>query len=39
VADVFVRTRFFRSHAALYGADGIEGGTADILLRRALPEQ
>jgi putative acyl-CoA dehydrogenase len=39
VADAFVRTRFFRSHAALYGADGIEGGTADILLRRALPEQ
>jgi putative acyl-CoA dehydrogenase len=39
VADAFVRTRFFRSHAALYGTDGIEGGTANILLRRALPEQ
>jgi putative acyl-CoA dehydrogenase len=39
VADAFVRTRFFRSHAALYGADGIEARTADILLRRALPEQ
>jgi len=39
VTDAFAQTRFFRSHAALYGADGIEARTADILLRRALPEQ
>ncbi len=39
VADAFAQTRFFRSHAALYGADGIETHTADILLRRALPEE
>jgi putative acyl-CoA dehydrogenase len=39
VADAFAQTRFFRAHAALYGADGIETRTADILLQRALPEQ
>jgi len=39
VADAFAQTRFFRSHAALYGADGIEPKTADMLLQRALPEQ
>jgi putative acyl-CoA dehydrogenase len=38
VADAFAQTRFFCQHAALYGADRIETRTADILLRRALPE-
>jgi putative acyl-CoA dehydrogenase len=38
VADAFAQTRFFRQHAALYGADGIEAHTADLLLQRALPE-
>jgi hypothetical protein len=38
VADAFAQTRFFRPHAALYGASGIETRTADLLLRRALPE-
>jgi putative acyl-CoA dehydrogenase len=38
VADAFAQTRFFRPHAALYGADGIEPRTADALLHRALPE-
>jgi putative acyl-CoA dehydrogenase len=38
VADAFAQTRFFRLHAALYGADGIETRTADTLLQRALPE-
>ncbi|MDE2375276.1 MAG: acyl-CoA dehydrogenase family protein [Hyphomicrobiales bacterium] len=39
VADAFAQTRFFRAHAALYGAAGIETHIADILLRRALPEK
>jgi putative acyl-CoA dehydrogenase len=38
VAEAFVRTRLVRQHAALYGADGIEARTAEILLQRALPE-
>jgi hypothetical protein len=38
VAEAFARTRVMQSHAALYGADGIETGTADLLLQRALPE-
>ena len=39
VADAFAQTRFFRQHATLYGADGIESRTADMLLQRALPEK
>jgi putative acyl-CoA dehydrogenase len=39
VADAFAQTRFFRAHAALYGADGIEAKTAEVLLQRTLPEQ
>ncbi len=39
VADAFAQTRFFRPHAALYGADGIETHAADTLLQRALPEE
>jgi putative acyl-CoA dehydrogenase len=38
VVDAFVRTRLAVPHAALYGADGIEARTADVLLQRALPE-
>jgi hypothetical protein len=38
VADAFAQTRFFRAHAALYGADGVEAKTAEILLQRTLPE-
>jgi putative acyl-CoA dehydrogenase len=38
VVDAFVRTRLVEPHAALYGADGIEPRTVDVLLRRALPE-
>ncbi len=38
VVDAFVRTRLVEPHAALYGADAIEPRTAEVLLRRALPE-
>ena len=38
VTEAFVRTRFARQHAALYGADDIHARTADALLQRALPE-
>ncbi len=38
IVDAFMRTRLIAPHAALYGADGIEPGTADVLLQRALPE-
>jgi putative acyl-CoA dehydrogenase len=39
VTEAFVRTRLVRQHAALYGADGIEARTAELLLQRALPER
>jgi len=38
VTEAFARTRLARQHAALYGADDIDGPTADLLLQRALPE-
>jgi putative acyl-CoA dehydrogenase len=38
LVDAFVRTRLVQPHGALYGADGIDARTADILLQRALPE-
>ena len=38
VTEAFARTRIRRQHAALYGADGIDGRVADTLLQRALPE-
>jgi putative acyl-CoA dehydrogenase len=38
VVDAFVRTRLLQQHAALYGADGIDPRTAEVLLQRALPE-
>jgi putative acyl-CoA dehydrogenase len=38
VTEAFARTRLVQQHAALYGADGIEARTAEILLQRALPE-
>ena len=37
VAEAFVRTRLARQHGALYGADGIDAATAELLLQRALP--
>jgi len=38
VTDAFVRTRLARQHSALYGAGDIDGATAELLLRRVLPE-
>ena len=38
VVDAFVQTRLLQPHAALYGADGIDARTAELLLQRALPE-
>ena len=38
IVDAFMRTRLFAPHAALYGADGIDAVTAEVLLKRALPE-
>jgi putative acyl-CoA dehydrogenase len=38
VTEAFVRTRLERQHAALYGADDIDGAAAEMLLQRALPE-
>jgi putative acyl-CoA dehydrogenase len=37
VAEVFVRTRVVRPRGALYGADGLDAASADLLLERALP--
>jgi putative acyl-CoA dehydrogenase len=38
VAEAFVRTRIERPRGALYGADGLDAATADLILQRALPE-
>jgi putative acyl-CoA dehydrogenase len=38
VVEAFMRTRLVSPHSALYGADGVDGRTADALLQRALPE-
>jgi len=38
VADAFVRTRIATTRAALYGQARIDQATAEMLLRRALPE-
>ena len=37
VAEVFARTRVVRPRGALYGADGLDAATAELLLERALP--
>ena len=37
VPEAFVRTRVVRPRGALYGADGLEAATAELLLERALP--
>ena len=37
VAEAFVRARVVRPRGALYGADGLEAATAELLLERALP--
>ncbi len=38
VAEAFMRTRVLQPHAGLYGADGMDAATAEMLLQRALPE-
>ena len=38
VAAAFVRTRLLQPHGALYGADGVDAATAELLLQRALPD-
>jgi putative acyl-CoA dehydrogenase len=38
VATAYIRTRLENPHGALYGAAGIDGATAEMLLQRALPE-
>jgi putative acyl-CoA dehydrogenase len=38
VAQAFVRTRITQPRGALYGADGIDAATAEMLLQRVLPE-
>ncbi len=38
VAEAFARTRLREPRGALYGADGADGTTAELLLQRALPE-
>jgi putative acyl-CoA dehydrogenase len=38
VTDAFVRTRLARPNGAFYGASGIDGATAELLLQRVLPE-
>jgi len=37
VTEAFVRTRVVRPRGALYGADGLDVPTAELLLERALP--
>jgi len=39
VTEAFVRTRLGRSHGALYGAGDVEQATAELILRRALPQE
>ncbi len=38
IADAFIESRLVRPHGPLYGAAGIDSGTADVLLRRVLPD-
>jgi putative acyl-CoA dehydrogenase len=38
VADAFIRTRVTQPRGALYGGDGIDAATADMLLQRVLPD-
>jgi putative acyl-CoA dehydrogenase len=38
IAEVFLRTRLVKPHGALYGATDIDARTAELILRRALPE-
>jgi putative acyl-CoA dehydrogenase len=39
VVEAFVRTRLAKPHGALYGASGIDAGTAELILQRALPDE
>jgi putative acyl-CoA dehydrogenase len=38
VGDAFIRTRLMHSHGALYGAATLDAQTAQLLLKRVLPE-
>jgi putative acyl-CoA dehydrogenase len=38
VSEAFLRTRLAKPHGALYGSAGLDNATAEMLLRRALPE-
>jgi hypothetical protein len=38
IADTFLKTRVENTHAAFYGAAGIDSQTVDLLLQRVLPE-
>jgi hypothetical protein len=37
VTETFLRTRLVRPSGSLYGADGIDAATAELVLQRALP--
>jgi len=39
IVDAFVRTRLITPHATLYGPDGIDPRSVEVLLERALPEE
>ena len=38
IVEAFVRTRLLQPGGTLYGADGIDAATAELILQRALPE-
>jgi putative acyl-CoA dehydrogenase len=38
IADTFFKTRVEKTHAAFYGAAGLDSRTVDLLLQRVLPE-
>jgi putative acyl-CoA dehydrogenase len=38
IADTFFKTRVEKTHAAFYGAAGLDSRTVDVLLQRVLPE-
>jgi len=39
IVEAFVRTRLHRPRGVLYGADGLDAATVDMLLQRILPER
>jgi hypothetical protein len=38
IADTFFKTRVEKTHAAFYGAAGLDSQTVDLLLQRVLPK-